>query len=85
MNSWLIAFAVLAFANLVLLGMLDDQRIKEGDDSKSKQEPSPFWQINTFFRARYTQRGQLLKRLLIAGVCFQLLAAILWISQQART
>jgi hypothetical protein len=82
MNLWLIIFAVLAFANLVLLGMLEDQRIKDGDESKSQQKPSPFWQINTFFRARYSERGERLKRLLIAGVCSQLLAGILWISQQ---
>jgi hypothetical protein len=81
MNLWLIIFAVLAFVNLVLLGMLDDQRIKDGVDNKS-QQPSPFWQINTFFRARYTPRGEWLKRLLIAGVCCQLLAGMLWIRQQ---
>ena len=79
---WLIIFAVLAIANLVLLGVLDDQRIKEGGNSKSQQEPSPFWQINTFFRARYTQRGERLKRLLIVGVCCQILAGILWISHR---
>jgi hypothetical protein len=82
MNLWLIIFAVLAFANLILLGMLGDQRIKESSDGKLQQKPSPFWQINTFFRVRYTKRGERLKRLLIVGVCCQILAGILWISHQ---
>jgi len=74
--KWLLAFIGIGLFNVILGALLLSERRDQKSGSNPFGGPSWSWQVNLLLHAKYSRRGEVIRKILLLGLVIQ--GAVIW-------